>query len=174
MLVFLKDGGFVAHRGEVIGATQSGRTAADDGYLLVPAFLDIGAYVHLRHETVFGVQVLLRNEFLDRINRNGLVYRAACAGVLASAVADTSAHCRERVLAFDELQRLAVFALGGFFQIALDGDVCRTGGLAGRRAGRVAVDAVAVAVVFVPLVRTPLGRVRQLLFRVFDSAVRRA
>ena len=44
----------------------------------------------------------------------------------------------------------------------------RTGSLARRRSARVAVDAVAVAVILVPLVLAPFGSIRKLLARVLD------
>mgnify|MGYP002627328049 CR=1 FL=1 len=49
--------------------------------------------------------------------------------------------------------------------------VSRTGGLAGCRSRRVAVDAVAVTVVLVPLMLAPFPRVGQLLFGIGLFAV---
>ena len=112
------------------------------------------------------MQVFLSDEFLHGIDCNRAVNRAAGTSVLTTAVTDSSAYCRERVLAFDEFQCLGVFAFCGFLQIALHGDMCRTCGLTRRRSGRVAVDPVLVAVVFRPFVFAPFGSVRQLLFRV--------
>ena len=163
LLVLLEHRRLVAHGGEVVGAAQAGRAAADDGDLLLPAVLDVGADVHLGDEARLRVQVLLRDELLHRVDGDGLVDGAAGAGVLAAAVAHAPADGRERILPLDELQRLGVLALGGLLQVALDGDVRRAGGLAGRRAGVVAVDPVLVSVVLGPLVRAPLGRIRQFL-----------
>ena len=53
-----------------------------------------------------------------------------------------------------------VAALGGHLQVALHGNVGRTGRLAGGRAGVVAVDAVVVAVVDRPTSRGPTSRRR--------------
>ena len=164
--VLLKHGRFIAHRSQIVCATQTRRTAADDGDLLFPALLDVGADIDLRHKTCLGMQVFLRNEFLHGVDSHGAVDRTARTSVLATAVADTPAHCRERVLAFDQLQCLGVFAFCGFLQITLHGDMCRTSGLTRRRTGLITVDAVLVAVVFRPFLRTPFGSVRQLLFRI--------
>ena len=112
------------------------------------------------------MQVFLGDEFLHGVDRYCAVNCAACTSVLTTAVADSSAYCRERILAFDQFQRLGVFAFCGFLQISLHGDMCRTCGLTRRRSRRVAVDPVLVAVVFRPFVFAPFGSVRQLLFRV--------
>ena len=93
-----------------------------------------------------------------------MVYRAAGAGVFTTTVTNTSADCRERVLAFDEFQRLGVLAFCGFLEVALHGNMRRTGGLAGCSTRRITVDAVTVSVVFVPLVLAPFHSIRQLLF----------
>ena len=111
------------------------------------------------------------NVFLHRIDGDGLVDGATGTGILTAAVAHTTADSGEGVLAFDELQCLAVFALCGFLQVALHGDMRRTGGLARSRARRIAVDAVLVAVVFVPFVFAPFGGIRQLLLRIGLLAV---
>ena len=65
-------------------------------------------------------------------------------------------------------------ALRGELQVALHGDVRRARRLARGCTGIVAVDAVVVAVVDVPLIRAPGGSVRQLVARVLDGAVLRA
>ena len=169
--VLLEHSRFISHRSEVVCATQTRRTAADDGDLLFPALLDIGADIDLRHKACLGMQVFLGNEFLHGVDSYSAINRTSCARVLTTAVTDTSAYCRERVLAFDEFERLGIFALGCFLEIALYGDMCRTSGLAGCRTGRVTIDAVLVAIVLVPFFRSPFGGVRQLLFRITLRAV---
>ena len=164
--VLLEHSRFISHRSEVVCATQARRTAADDGDLLFPALLNIGADIDLRHKACLGMQVFLGNEFLHGVDSYSAVNRTSCARVLTTAVTDTSAYCRERVLAFDQFQCLCVFAFRGFLEVALHSDMCRTSGLARCRSCWIAVDAVVVAVVLVPFFRTPWGCVRQLLFRI--------
>ena len=172
-LIALKYGRFIAHRSQIIRATQSTRTATDDGYLLLPSVLYVGAYIHLRHEARLGMQVFLRNEFLHGIDSHGAVYRTTRTSVLTTAVAYTSAYRRERVLAFDEFERLGVLAFCRFLEISLHSDMCRTSGLTRRSAGRIAVNTVLIAIVLCPFVFTPFGSVRQFLLRVgLRSALR--
>ena len=119
------------------------------------------------------MQVFLRNEFLHGIDSHRAVYRTTRTSVLATAVTYTSAHRWERVLAFDEFKRLGVLAFCRFLEITLHGDMCRTSGLTRRGTGRIAVDAVLIAIVLCPFVFTPFGCVRQLLLRVsLRSALR--
>ena len=169
--VFLEHGGFVAHRGEVIGAAQTGRAAADDGDLLLPEFLHVGTDVHFRHEAGFCLEILFRDELLHRVDGDGLVDGAARAGILAATVADASADRREWVLALDEFQSFRIFALGSLLQIALHRDMRRTGCFTRCCARRVAVDAVLVTIVLVPLLRSPLLGIGKLLFRIGLLAV---
>ena len=75
------------------------------------------------------------------------------------------------IVLFDQRQRVAVAALGGELEIALHGDVGRARGLAGGGAGVVAVDAVVVAVVPVPVLFRPEVVARQ---RVLGIGLRRA
>ena len=79
---------------------------------------------------MFGIKVLVCNEFLHGIDSNRLVDGTSGAGILAATVAHPSAHCRERVLPLYQLQRLTVFSFRGLLQIALDSDVSRAGSLA--------------------------------------------
>ena len=162
-LILLEYSGFVAHSGKVIGATQSRGATADNGNLLFPVILDIRADVHIRDETRFGLQVLLRNEFLHGIDGDGLVDGATGACVLATSVTHATAHGWEGVLTLDKFECLGVFAFSGFLQITLHGNVSRTGGLTRCRTRRVAVDAVFVAVVFIPFVFAPLPGIGQFL-----------
>ena len=118
---------------------------------------------------MLGVQVLLGDELLHGVDGNSLVHGAARAGILAPAVADAAADGGEGVLFFDQRQRVAVAALGGHFQVALHGNVGRTGRLAGGRAGVIAVDTVLVAVVDGPLLGAPLYGIGQFLARVDDA-----
>ena len=111
----------VALYGEIIGAGEAGRTAADDGDLIREGLA--GLVEHLRHEARLGGQLLVRDELLDVVDGNGVINIAAGAGVLTGPVADAAADRRERVLALYELQRLEIAALGGKLYIALDGDM---------------------------------------------------
>ena len=163
LLVLLEDSGFVAHGSQIVRATQTRRTTADDGDFLFPALLHVGAYIDLWHKARFGVQVFLCNEFLDGVDSHRAVDSAACTSVLAPAVADSSADGRERVLAFDEFQCLGVFAFGGFLEVTLHGNMCGAGGFTRRCARGITVDTVLVAVVLSPFMRSPFGCVRQLL-----------
>ena len=110
-------------------AAQAGRTAAYDGYLLFPA-APVRCDDYLRHEAGLGVEVLFGYEFLHGVNGYRLVYGAPGAGVLAAAVADAAADRGERIFTFYEFKCFTVFALRRFFQIALNGDMCGTGGFA--------------------------------------------
>ena len=82
-----------------------------------------------------------------------------------------SADCRERILPLDEFQSLPVLALGSLLEIALNGDVGRTGSLARSSTCRIAVDAVVVPVVFRPFVRSPFGGIRKFHTRILDFPV---
>ena len=115
---------------------------------------------------MFGIKVLVCNEFLHGIDSNRLVDGTSGAGILAATVAHPSAHCRERVLPLYQLQRLTVFSFRGLLQIALDSDVSRAGSLARGSTGRVAVDTVAVAIVLVPFVFAPFHCIREFLTRI--------
>ena len=117
------------------------------------------------------MQVLFGDEFLHGVNGNRLVDGAAGTGILTASVADAAADGGEWVLSLDELQCLAVFPFGGFLQIALHGDMRRTGSLARRRACGVAVDAVLVAIILIPFVRPPFLCVGQLLLGISLLAV---
>ena len=61
---------------------------------------DVALVEHLRHIALVGVQLLLRDEFLDLVDGNGAVNAAAGAGLLAAAVADVAADGGEGVLFF--------------------------------------------------------------------------
>ena len=170
---FVEHGRTVALLGEEVRAGHTRRPRADDGDLLIESALDLRDDL-FGDKARGGFEILLGNEALDLIDGDGLIDGAAGAGVLAAAVADAAAYGGEWVFALDELERFAVLALRGELQIALHGDVRRARRLARGRAGIVAVDAVVVAVVDVPLIRAPGGLVRQLVARVLDGAVLRA
>ena len=169
LFILFKHGGLVTHCGKVICAAHAGGAAANDGYLLLPAVLDIGADIHLGDKAGFGIEVLLCDELLDGIDSDGLVYGSAGAGVLAAAVANAAADCRERVFTLDELKGLRELSFGGLLEIALNRNVGGAGCLTGRCAGFVAVDAVLVTVVLSPLVLSPLGGIRKLVLRILDG-----
>ena len=163
----------VALDGQEVSAGHAGRAAADDGDLLVKFLVRAG--VHGRHVTVLSLHVLLGDELLDLVDGQRLVDSAAGAGILAILSADAAADGRERVILLDELERVGIAAVARHLDVALDGDVRRAGGLAGRRAGRPSLDAaVLVAVILVPVILAPLGVVRQLVVRILDGAFLRA
>ena len=134
-------------------------------------FLNVRADIHLWHKACLSIEVLLGDELLHRIDGDGLVNGATRAGILAAAVTHATADGREGVLALDKLKSLGIFALGGFLQIALYGDMGRTGRLARCRTRGVAVDAVLVAVVFRPLLRSPFLGIGKFLLRIGLLAV---
>ena len=171
LLIALKDGGLVALGGQVIGTGKTGRTAADNGNLLGPAFLHVGADVYLRHKTRCRMEVLFCNKFLYGVDGNSPVDGAARAGVFAAPVADAAAHRRERIFALDELQRLRVFALRSLLQVALDGNMGRAGRFTGRCPRLIAVDAVFVPIVLRPFVLAPGLGIRKLMLGILDGTV---
>ena len=120
---------------------------------------------------MLGLHVLLGDELFDLVDGQRLVDGAAGAGILAVLSADAAADGRERIIILDELERVGIPAVARHLDVALDGDVRRAGGLAGRRAGRPGLDAaVLVAVILVPVILAPLGVVRQLVVRILDGA----
>ncbi len=85
--LFLQHRDVVAVQGQVIGAGQARGAGAHDGDLLaviVPL---------LRYEARRGVELLVRDELLDLVDGDGIVYVAPGALELAAAVADASADC---------------------------------------------------------------------------------
>lgn len=120
------------------------------------------------------MQVLFRDELLDVVDCNGFVDGAPCAGGFATLIADASADCGERIVLFDKFQRFPVLAFFGFSYVALNRDVSGTCNLTRRRTRFVAVDAVVVAVIFVPLVGSPAEIVGEFVLRIFDFALFRA
>ena len=124
----------------------------------------------LRDIALVGLQLLLGDKLLDLVDGDGAVDVAAGAGVLAAAVADAAADGRERVILLDELERVQIAALRGQIDVALNGDVCRAGGLAGGGAGLVALDLVVVLIVRAPHMLAPVIVVRQRLLRVDHGA----
>ena len=81
------------------------------------------------------MQIVVCDKALDLVNGDCLVN--ACAGALGLAllVADASADGGEGVLLLYKLKRLGVASLSGELEVALNGNVSRAGGLAGRGAG---------------------------------------
>ena len=151
-----KDRGLVAAGGQIVRGGQARGACADDGDLLVPAGQSAGGDDDGRDIARLGVQILLGEEFLDRVDGDGLIDRAAGARFLAALVADPAADGGEGVVLLDEGQCLLILALRGELQIALHRDVRWASRFARRGAGIVAVDAVPVAVVDAPLFRPPL------------------
>lgn len=96
------------------------------------------------------------DEFLYRVDGYRVVDRAARAGVFAALVAYRAAHRREGVILLYKLERLVVSALAGHFDVALNCNVRRAGGLAGRGACVVALDLAILAVVVVPVLPAPV------------------
>ena len=169
--VLLEHHRVVSLLGQVEGAGEARGTGADDGNLLLEVAAHLGA--HLRGDVArVGVQILVGDELLDLIDRDGLVDRAARAGILAATVAHAAAHRGQRILALDEGERLLVATLRRQLEVALHGDVRGAGCLARGRARVVGLDAVLVAVVRAPLLGAPLHRVRQLLLGILGHPVR--
>jgi len=124
---------------------------------------------------MLGLHILLGDELFDLVDADGLVNGSAGAGVLAVLAADGAADCRERVVLFDELQRVLIFAVAGHLDVALDGDVRGAGHLAGGGAGGPGLDAaVVVSVIFVPVALAPFGVVWQLVMGILDGSLFRA
>ena len=164
-----KDRRLIAARGQIVGRGQARRACADDGDLLLPAGQTAGRHDDGRDIARFRVKILLGEEFLDRVDGDGLIDGPARAGLLAAPVADAAADGREGIVLLDERQRLLIFSLRGQLQIALYGDMRRAGRLARRGALVVAVFAVVVAVVGIPVLLAPLEAVRQLVLRIFHG-----
>ena len=168
-LVLLEHDGLVALLGQVEGTGQAGRTGTDDGDLLVEAASTRRRH-HGRDIAGRSIQIALSDKLLDLVDSHGGVHAAAGAGVLAAAVAHAAADSGQRVLALDERQRLVIATLRRELQIALNGDMCGAGRLAGCGAGFVRLDTVVVAVVGRPLGVVPLGSIGQLLARILGHA----
>ncbi len=136
--------------------------------------LDIGADIDFGNEAGLSMEILLGDEFLDCVDSYRLVDSSAGAGILAAAVADTAADSRERIFSLDEFESLAVFSFRSLLEIALDGNMSGACGLARSRTGRVAVDSVAVAIVLVPLLRSPFHCIGEFLLGISLRSVLRA
>ena len=169
--VFIEHGDIaVAHFRKEEGAAHAGGAGADDGDLLFEEALVLGLY-HGRDIAGLGVQIALCDEFLDLVDRNCTVDAASRAGILAAAVAYGAADRREGICLLYERQSLGIAALSRHLQVALNGDMSRTRGLAGGGAGFVAVDAVIIAVVEVKLLGTPVIVIGQLMLGILNGAV---
>ena len=168
--VLLEHDGVVAHVRQVVRAAEAGGSRAHDGDLLEVA-ATVGGNYRLRHKAVLRLHVLRRDERLHVVDGDGLVHQPARAGGLAALVADATAHRRERVLLLDERQRVAVASLRGHAQVALDRDVRGARDLARRGAGFVALDAVVVLVVGIPVLLAPGVVVGKRLLGIGDAAV---
>ena len=118
---------------EVVGAGKPCGAGADDGNLFLIGLA--GLVDHFGNEAVFGLQILLGNEFFDIVDGNGRIDAPAGAGVLARFVADAAADGREGVLFLDELESLGIAALRGELYVALHRNMRRTLRLARRGAG---------------------------------------
>ena len=164
-LVFLEHDGLVALLGQVESAGQTGRAGTDDGDLLIESAGTRRGH-HRWDIAGRGIQIALGDKLLDLVDGHGLVHATTGAGVLAAAVAHTTADSRQRVLALDERQRLVIATLSRELQIALNGNVRGAGRLAGSGAGLMRLDTVVVAVVGRPLGVAPLGGIGQLLARI--------
>lgn len=169
--VLFKHGGFVALGCEIVCARKSRRACADDCDLLAPLFVNVGRNYHFGNVSGLCVQILLCNEFLDIVDCDSLINSSARASRLATLVADATADCRERVVLLDESKSFSVFAFFCFADVTLNCDVSRASNLARRSTRFIAVDAVVVAVVFIPLVRTPAEIVGKLVLWILDFAL---
>ena len=163
LVVFIEDGDLVVVRREEVGAAQARGARADDGDLLVAEVIEL-----LRDKAGVALELAVGDEALDLVDGDGAVNVAAGADILALAVADAAADGGEGVFLLDKLERLEIPALGGELEIALDGDVRGTRGLAGGcPLGR---DVLAVgAVLGVPVLRRPLDIVGQVHGLMFDG-----
>ena len=81
------------------------------------------------------------------------------------------ADCGEWILLLNQRQRIPVLALGRLLQIPLYRNVRRTGSLAWRRSGIIAIDPVLIPVILIPLFRSPLCAIREFLLRIGDRPV---
>ena len=172
--VLFKHGGLVSFRRKIVCTGKSSRSRADDCDFFGPLLIDVRRNDDFGNESRFRVQVLFRDELLDVVDCDGFVDGAPCAGGFATLIADASADCGERIVLFDKFQRFPVLAFFGFSYVALNRDVSGTCNLTRRRTRFVAVDAVVVAVIFVPLVGSPAEIVGEFVLRIFDFALFRA
>ena len=173
-MIAFKDGRFITFDGKIICTGQTSRTGTDDGDLLCPVIFHIRWDDNTRDITGRCIQVFLSDEFLDRIDRYGLVEQASCTCVFAALVADSAADRRERIVLFDQCQSIRISSLSRQLEITLNGDVGRAGGLARSCAGVIAVDAVIITIVLIPLVFTPGHVIREFMFRIGHRAILRA
>ena len=170
LFVLFKDHRPVTLFRQIECAAQSGRACANNGnfFIKFPDGLgnDLG-----RNVPHGGVQILPGDKFLDFVNGNCLVNGATSAGIFAAAIADVTADSREGVVFLNQGQSFGVLSLGRQLQIALYGDVSRTGGFTGSGTGIVAVDPVFVPVINVPFLRTPLDFIRQFVLGIDDGTI---
>ena len=162
-LVFVKHRHAIVVRREEVGAAQAGRAGTDHGDLLVAEVIEL-----LGDEAGVTLQLAVGDKLLHLVDGNGAVQVSSGAFALALAVADPAADGGQRVFFLDQLQRLEVSPLGGKLQIALNGDMRGTCGLAGGRAFRRNIFAVG-AVVGVPVLRRPLDVIGKLMGLVLNG-----
>ena len=112
----------------------------------------------LGYVAVFRIELTGCNEFLYRIDGDGLIDSASCAGVLAALIADRAAHRRERIILLYKPKCLVISTLACHFDIALNCDMRRACGLARCRAGIVALDLIIFTVVVIPVLFAPIER----------------
>ena len=120
---------------------------------------------------MFCFKVLLGNELLDFVDGNGLVNRAARTSRLAATIAHTSADGRERIFFLDEFKGVAIASFGRHTEISLHRNMGRAGNFTGSGAGIVALNAVVVLIIPVPVSLTPELVVRKILRRIGKLAM---
>ena len=169
----LKDCDGIPFRAQVISCAQTCRACADDGDRIVVPLIALTILTdgqilreRVRRAVFYKLQFAKREELLDLIDGDRLVNKTACAAVLAAAVADRTADCRERIVLADEFKSLLIAALRSHLYISLYCQVRGTCRLAGGCARIVTVDLVVVAVIGIPLILTPDVVVGKLVHRV--------
>ena len=120
---------------------------------------------------MFCFKVLLGNELLDFVDGNGLVNRATRTSRLAATIAHTSANGREGVFFLDKFEGIAIASFGRHTEISLHRNMGRTGNFTRSSAGIVALNAVVVLIIPVPVSLTPELVVRKILHRIGKLAV---
>ena len=158
----LEDCDGILFRAQVISGAQTCRACADDcDGIVVPLIaltvLTDGQILRerVRRAVFYKIQFAKREELFDLIDSDRRVNKSARAAVLAAAIADRSADCRERIVLAYEFKSLLIAALRSHPDIALDCQVRGTCRLAGGCARVVTVDLVVVAVIGIPLVLAP-------------------
>ena len=167
LFVLFKDHRGIALFRQIEGTAQTRRACTDDGNLFGEVAVE-GRNNLLGNIAGLGIQILLSNELLDLIDGDGLVDTASGTSVLTAAVTDPAADSGQRIVLLDESQCLGITALCCHLQIALNGNMGRTCGLAGSGTGIIAVNTVVITVVLIPHVGTPFHLAGQRMLGIFN------